>query len=466
MSDSKISCDQAIFTSTRTPMGEGYRIIAASAGLRPEDKQVITRNSPSHDSLCSQANDARAFAWYPLPSERLCASLSCLAGAEHTGRGGQRIYTHNLIFDEAHFAVMGFNPFNVFRAMERAGMFQPQLTPTQILPEHSFDAEEMTSGMVAPEFPQAVGPAARCHILQRLLDDGGLVVHLDKHWPECAEAIILGLPGPMRAKVGFSAGLRYSIGRSHRLHVLCDDKGTARTRVTGQKMEFIEPGSVQPSNADRSAWVTFVERHWCERDFAGLVRRTSRAFSDLSPPGRERIGRLYNFTDELSKTETAKLISRASDYLQNEPAGMEGALCGEFLERARIELVDRFRKGVWLQVKQVWPGVVGLWRRSKKCSEFAGPVVSEALRAASREHPLTAAEAALETATSVPAFVDVQAHGAIIESVLQQVLSWCPSAIGVDVERLNRVVSRWHSLRPACAVVRRIRELMAQPATT
>ena len=47
-----LTCDQAIFTSVRTPMGEGYRIIAASRGLSSPEKQAITRMSPSHGALC------------------------------------------------------------------------------------------------------------------------------------------------------------------------------------------------------------------------------------------------------------------------------------------------------------------------------------------------------------------------------------------------------------------------------
>ena len=52
MTVTDLTCDQAIFTSIRGPMGEGYRIVAASRGLRPEEKQAITRLSPSHEALC------------------------------------------------------------------------------------------------------------------------------------------------------------------------------------------------------------------------------------------------------------------------------------------------------------------------------------------------------------------------------------------------------------------------------
>jgi len=132
MSEFKITCEQAIFTSIRTAMGEGYRIIASSKGLRPDEKQTITRNSPSHDALCS---DTPAFAFYSLPSGRLCAACSCFAGAEHTGRGGQRVYTHSAVFSAKSFEEFGYNPFHVLRAMQRDRVTEPKLNPQPILEE-------------------------------------------------------------------------------------------------------------------------------------------------------------------------------------------------------------------------------------------------------------------------------------------------------------------------------------------
>ena len=80
MPQATLSCDQAIFTSVRSPMGEGYRVIAASKGVKPKEKQEITRNSPSHDALCISLEDDRhdgplAAAFYPLETGRLAVSV-------------------------------------------------------------------------------------------------------------------------------------------------------------------------------------------------------------------------------------------------------------------------------------------------------------------------------------------------------------------------------------------------------
>ena len=88
-----VTCDQAIFSSVRTPMGQGYQIVAASKGLTPGEKREINQHSPSHGGLCQDGPDAKGVAWYPLSSGRLALAHSADAGAEHSGRGARRTWT-------------------------------------------------------------------------------------------------------------------------------------------------------------------------------------------------------------------------------------------------------------------------------------------------------------------------------------------------------------------------------------
>lgn len=449
-----ITCDQAIFTSTRTPMGEGYRIIAASPGVKPDEKQTITRNSPSHDSLCSTAPDTQALAFYPLPSGRLCAAVSCYAGAEHTGRGGHRIYTHNIVFDVAEFAKAGQNPLVILRAMISAGLLTPQLTPTAILPEQNLTIPAVESLTALSAFTAVIGSPARCHIVQRLLDDSSVVIHVEKDWPTCAEALVLAFPGPMRQKISFAAGMKFSVGRSHRMHLLSDEKGLARTKVTGQKTEYVEPSAVVPSNGDRSAWVDFVERHWSNNDFSTLIKRTSRPYTDVSPPGRERIGRLFNFIDEIPRTETAKLISRVGDLLVKAACSVENELRADFARDAQTDLVARFRRSTYIQLKQNWSAVVGLWRRSELGTSFAQPLVTSIIRTVMQENPLAGAEMALEVASNFPPALDQSAHSFFIDETLVQLRQWASSAHGDQFDQLGRLCNRWRALRPMCPIIR------------
>lgn len=449
-----IKVDQAIFTSTRTATGEGYRIIAASAGVRADEKQAITRNSPSHDSLCSTSPDTQAVAFYSLPSGRFCAAISCYAGAEHTGRGGQRIYTHNVIVDATELASAGHNPFVILRAMISAGMLNPQLTPTAVLPEHELTCATSDAPIAYSNFAAALGSAARCHILQRLIDDSSLVIHLEKDWQVCAEAILQALPAPMRQKVSFAAGMKFSVGRSHRMHLLSDEKGLARTKVTGQRTEYVEPSAVVPSNVDRSAWVDFAERHWAAGDFTILLKRASRPFTDMTPPGRERIGRLYNFIDEITRTEPTKLLSRVGELLGKVACPVESDLRQEYVNAAQNEIANKFRRSNLTQLKPNWSAVVGLWRRNEQGTVFAHPLIMTIIRTIMMENPLVGAEMALEVASNLPPTVDQPKHTAFIEEVLTQLRQWAVTANGDQFEPLSRICNRWRALRPMCPIIR------------
>lgn len=354
MPTTTLTCDQAIFTSVRTPMGEGYRIIASSRGLHATEKQAITRSSPSHDALCwppDEPADNWGLAFYALPSGRLCVALSYFAGAEQTGRGGQRVYTHNVVFDKGDFPKCAYNPFAVVRAMIKAQLTAPQLQPPPILPELELsinDAMLETAGQVAahddpslpvdqarrsrgPDLRELLSTAWRGQILNALMEERSLIVNLTGGWTGVAESILTGLPGPMRADVSFSAGLRFSVGRCHRLALLYDDHGVTKSRIMGRNVEYVDPAANDKPETPALAWLSFVERHWGNGDLPTLARRTAQAFPDIGPAGRERVGRLYNRIDALPQTDTAELLSAVAEDLNTPEREVEADILAELL---------------------------------------------------------------------------------------------------------------------------------------
>ena len=506
-----ITCDQAIFTSVPGVMGQGYRIIAASRGLKPAEKQTITRLSPSHDALCrlpespsqrgargpssgfvapaprtagrpsvdgagDRTDDVRvAAAFYVLPTGRLCAAYSCHAGAEHTGRGGQRVYTHNVIFDANEFAVCGYNPCNVFRAMHAAGLTTPQLTPTQTLPEIQLIVEQGSplQGLDARILDRMT------IILQALLNEQCMIVNTLDGWLDSAEALLISLPGPLRSKIGFSAGLRFSIGRPHLLQLLFDDGKAARSRPAGPSTPFVDCTGVRRSATVRqddetqtehgSAWLTFVERHWKQGDLGGLARRTSRNFDDVSPCGRERIAGLYNQIDDLPNADTADTLAAVAGHLESTHQGVDKELHAEWVQTARTTLTDRFTCAAWSDAKAHWPTVVNLWRRSTNGTAFAQPLIRQLLQRAKTSAPMEAAEAALDVARDLPASGDSAAHEALLDDVLHGLADWIASqavcAAGpketldpAHLERLQALCERWRILKPDSVVHSRITE--------
>ncbi|MBN1361535.1 MAG: hypothetical protein JW993_13135 [Sedimentisphaerales bacterium] len=131
-----VPADQAVFTSVRSPMGGGYRIVAASPGVRADEKAEMTRRAPSHASLCGDGPDAVAdepdavgLLAYPLASGRYCVALSQYAGWEHTARGGHRVHTHIVVLDRQAYLEFGCNAVRVHAALKEAVGGRPILKP-------------------------------------------------------------------------------------------------------------------------------------------------------------------------------------------------------------------------------------------------------------------------------------------------------------------------------------------------
>ncbi|MCZ6816838.1 MAG: hypothetical protein O7F76_09135, partial [Planctomycetota bacterium] len=115
-----VRAEQAVFTSIRSPMGEGYRIIAASPGIRPDEKAEIIRRAPSHDSLCESGRAAVGLLAFPFESGRYCLGFSCHAGREHTARGGNRVYSHFAVVEPGDWQSFGFNAVRLHTALRHA----------------------------------------------------------------------------------------------------------------------------------------------------------------------------------------------------------------------------------------------------------------------------------------------------------------------------------------------------------
>lgn len=486
-------CEQAIFTSIRTPMGEGYRIIAASRGLRQDEKQAITRTSPSHDSLCWSPHDQEgaaeklAAAFYILPTGRLCAALSRYAGEEHTGRGGHRVYTHHVAFEPDDFPACEFNPFVVLRAMVAAGLNEPQLKPAPVLPELNLalngtprDQEEGEESCetVAPdasgEAAELWGPFAgpwRRYVLHTVLEGRSIIVNLPDGWTERAEAILLGIPGPMRAAISFGAGLKYSVGRGHVLSLLVDPGGISKTRSAGRKVLFVDPAaSGQPPETPSSEWLTFVERYWARGDIPGLSERTSRAFSACDSPAREQIGRLYNQIDTLAELEIESLLAQAVQSMQDAKDSKGAAVEQEFLSAAQRTLTERLVTMAWSDVQHVWPQICAAAQSPDVSPDFLRPVVEAALLLAARAHPAVAGEAALHLSQALAdeGSDSVQNGGgedmgSTIQSALSRLAKWVDSADEAQLsqchgaaEPVDALLEKWRQHRPTCPIVKRM----------
>lgn len=463
MSELSLPCDRAIFTSVRSPTGEGYRIIAASKGLKPEEKQVITRFSPSHEGLCTGLLDAAtaisitpAVSFYELPTRRLCVSISTTAGAEHTGRGGQRVYTHIAVFDAQAFPQVGYNPFVVARAMVAAGWAEPELKPPQVLPELPLPlADDSTPRSL--RFAAAIQSACRKQVLSCMLGNRSVVLDIRESWLETAELLLLGIPGSLRNKTSVAAGLKFSAGRCQRLNVMQDENNVARNRSAGQPIEFIVPENGRAVDGC-GAWIAFVDRHWEKGEISTLARRTSRGFADATPAGRERLGKLYPLIDDVVAMETPRLLSSVGEYLPHRSESKDAEVINEFLAAAARELENRLRRQPWRESKPLWATLFSLWRRDAAGREFAAPLLHGMFRAASGVDLLDACETACEWDRGARGEVRLNDRDlGALDDLFSRCAAWADLARDIEPQRLRRLCHLRTAIRPDCPIVDRMR---------
>lgn len=455
-----LKCDQAIFTSIRGPMGEGYRIVAASRGVRPEEKQVITRCSPSHEALCwSPEEEPTPGAWYgaafyPLPTGRFCVAYSRFAGAEHTARGGQRVYTHNVILDVQHFPLCGFNPFHVLRAMLAAGLNEPQLKPPNVLDELTLRIEPGGAAKRDGQSVASIETRLRRAALRLMFEQRTFALPRHDSWIESAEALLLGLPGPMRAKFSFSAGLKFAMSRNHKVQVFRDDDASSRNKVEGQSGEYLTAADVG-DEASKSAWVKFVDGHWTRKAVDQLDRRTSRPFTDVSPPACERVAGLYNQIDDMPAMKPRDLLSTVTTQLTRTAKDVEEQVRGELIAEGKKELSARVARITVEEFNDLWPALCAGMKGGGATAVFAEPFVVGTLGAVSRKEPLHAAEAACEILAAITKSADT-----VLDEILAQLCPRVAQLLPDNSDRLSRLHARLSAIRPDHAAVKRLRVLL------
>lgn len=400
-------CDRVVFTSVRSPTGEGYRIIAASKDVRPEEKQAITRLSPSHDSICDGADRGgngelgpfQAVAMYSLPTGRICLAASMYAGDEHTGRGGKRIYTINLLFQPQALSHCGFSPFAVLRTLASSEAATPQLKLPPVLPplELSISSRSVSIGNAAAF--KSLTLFASSDALLNMFGKKECLVPMQGTYLECAELLLAGLPGPFRCRLSFSAGLRFSTSRRHQLMLTSVDSST-KSRLAGSAVYCVDPAlAAAPS---KSHWMTFVELHWSRGDLSGLMRRTSRPFADCGMDALNRMAALYNQIDALDELSTEKMLELAVKMIEPVPDKLENETRGELVDRVRQLLRKRFSLLQSAEAGVAWAQLAPLFQRASAAATFAAELVEPVLRVTADFDPPLGVRRCLEMVDKSP----------------------------------------------------------------
>lgn len=332
---SDLSFDQAIFTSIRTPTGEGYRIIAASPGIRAEEKAEITRRSPSHDSLTGSAGeDPVGFSSYRLGSGRRVVAYHCHAGTEHTARGGARVYTRMLVVKPDDFRSCESDALRLYTALavatEREG---PLLKPQLGYPPLSVDLSNYERNRFALG---ATGAMDWVWALADAMLTGRRVVLVGAPQPESLlQWAMLAIPRAVRERVEASAGVQFSASRRLQFVLLPQIDTRTRQLIASHGYE-VWPGDAAPPALSQAhdAWFQLLARWWRARQRDQIVELTTDICADTSPSALNRVAAICEDLDRLPADSPAEIEALSHRYGRSRPSTpAEAALLQRLMER-------------------------------------------------------------------------------------------------------------------------------------
>jgi hypothetical protein len=225
--------EQAIFTSAESSSGDGYRLVAKSAGVRADEAQELLTWGPSHDSLFEDGRTAMSVNFHPLASGRFCVGRSSHAGAEYSRRGGLRVYTQFLVLAADDLARFANNPFAVLRAATAQGRMQPfERIPPSLEPIRLAGKTPAVDQALLAETTNTLGLEAVLQCVDVLLSSDRLVLIANRDRQQLLAAVLNCLPVECRREFSFTTGLKPSPRRPFR--ILTSDQELPEFRRLGR----------------------------------------------------------------------------------------------------------------------------------------------------------------------------------------------------------------------------------------
>jgi len=307
-----VRAEQAIFTSIRTPMGEGYRLIAMSPGITSEERAEITRRSPSHGSLCDPDPAASALSSYPLATQRQCVAWTRYAGREHTARGGQRVHTHLAVLDPEGFAAMACDPFRVHAAMQQIISDKPCLQPATCMDTLELPVADLAGAAFGADM---VSVEHACRMVAALLNHDVMLVVGAVSPVDTVRTMFAILPQAWRVNLSLSANLQYAPARQFQLTCVGRYTPELQRAVQGQDVHVLDLGSsAAPEPCGCDAWFEFTRERQRQGRFAECVALADQLDGQVDGPTLDRVVAICRDADRIESSSQDGLEQLVTAY--------------------------------------------------------------------------------------------------------------------------------------------------------
>jgi len=317
-----VRCEQAIFTSIRSPMGEGYRLVAHSPGISHDERAEITRRSPSHESLSGAAANAYALLAFPLSSGRLAIAHCTSAGEEYTGRGGLRVWSHYVVLDDDAFAAYGCNPVRVQRALAANALTTQN--PPQTLDLIALPAWNHT------DISQHVCGAADAEACVRLIDAclrGGRWAIAGVRQParSCEWTYDL-MPPIVRRRMSISYGLGFCLARELDVTFVDAVRANLERLTRGQNVNLRDVSAGAELSLAYTPWFNLIRAWAPQQRWSRISRLAARISGPLEPDALNRVADLSLDLDAAAVADDdakARLREKYADFAALTPVEVE-----------------------------------------------------------------------------------------------------------------------------------------------
>jgi hypothetical protein len=306
-----VEVEQAIFTSIRSPMGQGYRLVAVSSGIATDEKREIVQRAPSHGSLCDPSPTATGLASYHLSSGRRCIFFSRNAGIEQTARGGCRVHTHVLVLEPGTFRRFKCDPL----ALEAVARLASDTDSGQVPPVHLERLRLLGEATEAVDLEPGVTPSPATadravYILSAVLAERRTLV-VGVPTPRQVLGLVLGAtPMAAREQLSLSYGLKFSPSRGFQLIFAEADRGEAELIVHDHEIDLFRWDLSPPqASSPFAVWLRFARQCWLSGradEINGLAAQLARR---CSADALERIAALHTAIERL-RTADLGLVDR------------------------------------------------------------------------------------------------------------------------------------------------------------
>lgn len=318
--------DQAIFTSIRSPMARGYRLVACSAGWTEDEKRELVQRAPSHGNLGDPGENARALAGFTLRSGRFCLMRACHAGPEPSGRGGLRVHTHALALAPALYRAFAHDPFRVEEFACESISAGVRNTPSMSMPQ--LQVPETAAGPRGRTTAVAVAPGL-LQTLDVVLRERDTLVTGATNAEDALRTVFRLTPLRIRRNLSFSAGMKSSAQRGFRLLFHAGAPGEAELMILDHQYQNVNWNAPEAAQGPFCAWLSFIAQQLRGGRTAELTALTDELAEECTSNGLALLADLINQRATVDRLDEAGCKTLYHKYEAAEVSGVAERLLSE-----------------------------------------------------------------------------------------------------------------------------------------